>query len=319
MHRIIAGATGLIGRRLVEHWLKASQKVIVVGRSKQRIETIFGSRVGATTWDELSSEVLRSAEIIVNLAGANIAAKKWTNTRKQEILSSRIKSTEKIVKILAAMGDGAPPLFNASAIGIYGLQQQVANSLPPAFDEDNQIDWDHPTDFLSRIGRSWERAATPAVERGIRVVFLRFGVVLAREGGALPQLLKPFRFYVGGVVGKGSQPFTWVAIEDVIRAIDFIAAQPTLKGAFNIVAPQCISQRTLAETIGKVMHRPAKLTTPTFALELLLGKEMTKELLLEGQHVYPKRLLDLGFQFQYPTIESLLQHVVREQSIETSI
>lgn len=318
MHRIIAGATGLIGKRLVGHWLNAGQKLIVVGRSKARIERVFSSRVTAITWDELSSEIVQSAGIIVNLAGANIADKRWTGARKQEILSSRVKTTEKIVKILAPLGEGAPPLFNASAIGIYGLQQQVANGLPKAFDEDSEIDWYHPTDFLSHVARDWELTVMPAVERGVRVIFLRFGVVLAAEGGALPQLLKPFRFYVGGIVGTGAQPFSWVAIEDVLRAIDFLAAKQNLKGPFNIVAPQCVSQRILAETIGKVMHRPAKLTTPTFALELLLGKEMTKELLLEGIHVDPKRLIDSGFHFQFPNIEALLRHVVRVESIEKS-
>lgn len=319
MHRIITGATGLIGKRLTEHWLKSQKKVVVVGRSKQGIKDVFGTRVIPITWDEFTREDLKSAEIVVNLAGANIADKRWTDSRKQEILNSRIKTTQKIANMLAAMGKDAPPFFNASAIGIYGLQQQSTSGLPKAFDEDSPIDWNHPTDFLSRIGRLWEKAAIPADASGARVVFLRFGVVLAREGGALPQLLKPFRFYMGGILGTGFQPFSWVAIEDVISAIDFIFANPALKGAFNIVAPECVTERTLAQTIGKIMHKPAKVTTPTFALEMLMGKELTKELLLEGQHVYPKRLLQLGFQFQYPTIESVLKHVINEPAKEAIV
>jgi uncharacterized protein len=308
MHRVIAGGTGLIGKRLVEHWLKQNHTITVVGRSQQQIEKMFSTRVQAITWDQLTRDVLASAEVVVNLAGSSVGDKRWSEARKQEILDSRINTTKKIAGLLAELGHDSPPLLNASAVGIYGLQQQLSDRLPPQLDESAEIDWNHPPDFLSLVARRWEKAAEPAIAKGVRVLFLRFGVVLAKEGGALPQIVKPFQLYLGGRIATGNQPFSWIAIDDVIRAIDFLLTKRDLSGPFNIVAPECVPERMLAETIGKVIHRPSMIRTPAFALKWMLGEQMAQELLLEGQHVYPKRLLDLEFNFSYPEIEPALMH-----------
>lgn len=311
MHRIIAGGTGLIGKQLAEHWLKQQHAITIVGRSQQHIEKVFGTRVQALTWEQLTREVLQSADVVVNLAGANVAEKRWNDARRQEIIDSRIESTKKIAGLLAELGKNSPPLFNANAMGIYGLQVQLPDQLPPRFDENTPIDWKNSPDFLSSVARRWEQATQPAVAAGVRVVLLRFGIVLAKEGGALPMIKKPFELYLGGPTGTGQQPFCWVALDDVIRAIDFLLATPDAAGAFNIVAPECITQGMLTNMLGKLLDRPTFFRMPAFLLKLIFGKDMARELLLEGQHVYPQRLLELGFRFSYPDIESALNHILR--------
>jgi uncharacterized protein (TIGR01777 family) len=307
MYRVISGATGLIGRKLVEHWLQQGYRIKVIGRSSATIKKVFASTVEAITWDSLGAEDLREADLVVNLAGANIAGQRWTEAYKQEIINSRVHATEKLGALLATLGQVAPPLFNASAIGIYGLQEAAPAGLPPRFEEISAVDCELPPDFLAKVGCAWEAAALPAINAGVRVVFLRFGVVFAKEGGALPQMAQPFKFFVGGPVASGKQPVSWVAIDDLIRAIDFIHALPGVAGPFNIVAPGCVQQRELADAIAKVLHRPACLPMPGFALQCLFGKEFATDLLIEGQHVYPANLLDAGFQFEYPTVVQALK------------
>lgn len=308
MKRIVAGATGLIGTELVNHWLRDGHAVIVIGRNKAKIENQFQGKVEALKWDELKPDNFKDAEVAVNLSGAGIADKRWSESRKKEILQSRIITTKKIVSLLLSLGSDAPPLFNASAIGVYGLQPQIKNELPVKLDETFLIDWDHAHDFLSQVGREWEKATFPAKENGVRVVNMRFGVVLAKEGGALSKIVQPFYFYLGGPIGTGNQPFSWIAIDDLLRAIDFLIDKKDFSGAINIVSPQCMTQRNLAKTIGLVLHKPSFMQTPSFMLKLMFG-EMARELLLEGQHVYPQRLLELKFQFKYPDLESALRHI----------
>jgi uncharacterized protein (TIGR01777 family) len=304
MRYVITGATGLIGKHLIQHWLNQKHDITVIGRTQQRITNQFGNTVRAVTCDDL-----KSAALVVNLAGASLGDKRWTEAYKKEIISSRIESTNKLVKLLLSIKQNPPRLFNASAIGIYGLQAQQKNALPPKLDEDTAIDWDHPQDFLAAVGQAWEKAAKPAAN----VVYLRFGVVLAREGGALPKLVLPFKFFAGGPMGTGQQPFSWVTVDDVVRAIDFLAHQPDAAGPYNIVAPQCIQQQALAKSIAHELGRPDKIRMPAFMLKLLLGKEMAEDLLLEGQHVYPQRLTSAGFTFTYPTHELALHHLLHKE------
>lgn len=313
MHRIIAGGTGLIGGYLIEHWLKQGHSITVVGRLKSRIESKYGDHVKALSWDKLTSAHLQSAELIINLTGASIGDKRWTEVNKKEIINSRIGSTKKISQLLCELKTNIPLFLNASAIGIYGLQSSLADRLPPALDEDTEIDWDNPSDFLSQVARRWEKAADPAIAHGARVIFLRFGVVLAKRGGALPKLMQIFRYYLGGAIGSGTQPFSWISIDDLIRAVDFLISQPDLSGPFNLVAPDAVMQHEVADTLSRVMDKPDIITMPAFVLKYMLGEEKSRELLLQGQRVYPKRLLQLGFKFSYPDIESAINHVINEK------
>lgn len=309
MRIVIAGATGLIGQQLVSFWLLKGYDITVISRSHDYVKKIFGDKVKTVEWKALRLDDLREAQLVVNLAGANVGDKRWTEARKNEILESRVKATSHLANLLKDLGEAAPVLFNASAIGIYGLQPQQ-DLLPPALTEETDIDMSAAPDFLAKVGRAWEQAAEPAIRAGVRVVFLRFAVVLAEQGGALPEIVRPFRFFVGGPIGTGCQPFSWVVIDDVVRAIDFLTTLPDASGPYNIVAPECVMQKTLATTIGKVLHRPAIMKMPGFALKLMLGAELAQELLLQGQHVYPARLQEAGFSFQYPELHAALTYLL---------
>jgi uncharacterized protein (TIGR01777 family) len=311
MQIVIAGGTGLIGRALVEHWLKQGHAISVIGRSDKKIHSVFADRVKAIAWSKLTSENLVGCDLLVNLTGESVSAKKWDEKEKQEILASRTGSTKKLASLLCELNQPLPRWFNASGVGIYGTQPQNATGeLPPALDETAAVDWEHPRDFLSTVATRWEKAADPAVQHGVPVTFLRFGAVLTMQGGALPVIIKPFKFYLGGPAGTGRQPFSWVSLDDVVHAIDFLVETPSLTGPVNIVSPIGVTQKVFAKTLGSVMRRPAFLPMPAFLLKALLG-QMAQELILEGQNAYPNVFLDAGFKFQYGDLESALNHHLR--------
>jgi uncharacterized protein (TIGR01777 family) len=305
MKYMIAGATGFIGQQFVQRWLAQGHDIIVIGRSLAKINQIFGGRVTAVTWSNLTSESLIGCDAVINLAGAGIGDKRWTAARQQEILTSRIQATEKLAQLCARLGPQSPALFNASAIGVYGLQAALPDQLPAPYDEDTVINFQQAPDFLAQVARAWELAAKPAEAAGVRVVYLRFGVVLAKQGGALPRMALPFKFGLGGRIGSGQQPFSWIALPDLIAIIELLLADKTITGPINITAPQCVTQKQFADQLGRALHKPSIIPTPAIALKLLFGR-MAEELLLSGQHVVPKRLLALGYSFQYPTLEQVL-------------
>jgi len=315
-HRIIAGGTGFIGQYLISHWLKAGIKITVIGRSQKKIESRYGQTVQAVTWDELpliSRELFRGAELVLNLAGANIAAGRWSIGRKQQILQSRVDTTTQLCELLALMGDKAPTLYNASAIGVYGLAASTAQGqLPPAVDENTYIDFTQHPDFLSAVARQWELATHTSKAHGVYVLNLRFGVVLGRHGGALANLLPSFKLGLGGPIGDGHQAFSWIHIDDLRGIIEFLLQHPEVHGAVNVVAPECVNQRRFAKTLGKVLHRPTLMRTPAWLLRLLFG-DMADELLLSGQHVKPTYLTTLGYSFHYPTLLSALTQCIGQQ------
>ncbi len=310
MKYIIAGATGFIGQHLVKRWLLAGHELIVLGRSVAKIKALFGEQVQALTWDELTINYLQHCDAIINLAGASIGEQRWTSERQQTILSSRTQTTQCIAQLCAQLGAQAPVFFSVSAIGVYGLQASLPTQLPAPYDEDTVIDFQQAPDFLAKVARAWELAAKPAEQAGARVVYLRFGVVLAKEQGALPRMALPFKWGLGGPIGSGQQPFSWIALADLIGIIEFLLANKTISGPINLVAPECVTQKQLANTLGKVLHKPSFMPTPAFILKLVFG-QMAEELLLKGQQVVPKRLLALGYQFQLPTLEKALTEIYK--------
>lgn len=312
-HRIVAGGTGFIGQHLIPLWLQAGKKVTVIGRDLKKIETLYGSSVQGITWDELPSisyELFHGAELVLNLAGANIGKHRWSATRKQEILESRVDTTKQLCELLALLGDKAPTLYNASAIGVYGLAKDNAESTP-AVDEDTAIDFKTYPDFLSTVARQWEFATHASKAHGVYVLNLRFGVVLGHGGGVLSALLPSFKLGLGGPIGSGNQAFTWVHIDDLTQIIEFLLQHSDIHGAVNVVAPECVSQRTFAKTLGNILHRPTWIKTPAWVLRLVFG-DMADELLLRGQHVKPKRLEALGYSFLYPRLADALLQCIKE-------
>ncbi|MBB72418.1 MAG: TIGR01777 family protein [Legionellales bacterium] len=311
MQRIIAGGTGFIGRYLIKRWLDQGIRIAVISRSRERVHKQFGDTVKALSWadvDSLKHDKLNDTEVIINLTGANIGDKRWSNKRKQEILTSRLQATETLSQLCAALGDHSPPLFNASAVGTYGLQKTQPDSLPPALDETTPIDFTEWNDFVSEVGRQWEQATDYAKAHGVRVINLRFGVVLGPNGGALKKLELPFKCCIGGPIASGQQPFPWIHLDDIARAIEFLLTHKDIVGPVNFVAPQAINQKQFATALGQALHRPCHLPTPAFMLKLGFG-QMAEELLLHGQHVVPSLLTQQGFQFQYPTINAALADI----------
>jgi len=312
---ILAGGSGFIGSHLIDHWRSSSQiQLGVIGRDKTKLQSKFGPDIQCWDWSDIRQNgktILRTCQVLINLTGANIGDRLWTPARRRTILLSRVEPTLELAKLCQDLGTDAPRLLNASAVGVYGLQDATKEGLPEAFHETSPIDFTSAPDFLSRVGRSWELATADAKNNLVSVVNCRFAVVLDKKGGALPKMLLPYHFFMGGPVGSGHQPFSWVALPDVIRAIDFILSEPDLKGPVNIVAPECVTQKTFSKTVGKVMGRPAWLPLPGLPLKLLLG-QMAKELLLSGTHVKPNLLLDKGFSFKHATLEDALTQILNK-------
>ncbi len=310
MQRIIAGGTGFIGQYIVRKWLAAGIDVTVIGRSRQKILATFADKVHALTWDEINSDfltTLKSCELILNLTGAGIADGRWSQQRKQILLNSRVKPTAILADLCAQLGQAAPALFNASGVGIYGTQTPGAQNLPDPLIEDSPLNCEMPADFLVDLGCQWEQATATAEQRGVRVVKLRFGVVLGQQGGALSRMALPFHFFLGGPIGDGRQPLSWVSVVDLGAIIEYLLEHTDISGPVNVTAPGCVSQKQFAQALGKVLQRPSLLPTPGFMLSLVFG-EMAETLLLKGQHAYPQKLLDHGYKFQYPDINAALAY-----------
>ncbi len=306
----IAGATGFVGRPLVQSWLDQGFDIVVIGRDSLKVHEIFKGRVKVLTWDGLKTpqgrELLSRVDVVVNLAGASIAGHRWTPAYKQEILQSRMKATGALAGALAEITDKKISLLNASAVGIYGTQAPVGEDLPPGRTEDFVHFSQREPGFLPQVCDVWESAVKSAKEAGHRVVMMRFGVILGRNGGALQKMALPFWMFAGGPIGDGRQPLAWVSREDVIRAINFLIKHQEIQGPVNVVAPLSLTQKEFARILGKVIHRPGFIPTPGFVLKFVLG-DMADELLLKGQHVIPQKLQKAGFMFEHPDVETALR------------
>jgi uncharacterized protein len=310
MNILIAGGTGFIGTALIKHW-HGDHRLTVLGRSIDKIKSHFSDldKIAAMDWDAFKSKDtawLEEFDLVINLCGASIGDKRWSKSQKQILLSSRIEPTNKLATALAACVK-SPRFFSASAVGYYGLQPPVDDSLPDALDEDSKP-VEPADDFLSAIGKQWEAACQPALDAGVVVSLLRFGVVLDKSGGALPKIAMPYYVCLGGPMGSGDQPLSWISLNDLIRAFDFLLAYPEVSGPINMTAVQCVKQKEFAHSLGRALHRPAFLPMPGPVVELLFG-QMGRELLLSGQHVIPTRLLKAGFEFQYPDLDSALTDI----------
>ncbi|MEW8971641.1 MAG: TIGR01777 family oxidoreductase [Mesobacillus sp.] len=295
----ITGGTGLVGRALSSELVRNGHEVFILTRkvNEQSINS-----VKLVQWlnpgDQPESQ-LEGIDAIVNLAGATINGR-WTEEYKQKIIDSRIKATTEVKKIIMALNDKPPVLINASAVGYYGT------SLAGEFNEQSGPG----IDFLSDTVQRWESAANEVKEFGTRVVLCRFGLILDKNGGALPRMVLPYKFFGGGKVGTGDQWLSWVHIRDVIRGILFAIESSKLDGPVNFVAPSPVTMDQFGKVLSLVLDRPHWLPVPGFALKIALG-EMSM-LVLEGQRVIPEKLLNAGFSFQYPELEKALREILSE-------
>lgn len=304
MKIMLTGATGFVGSFLVPALLSEKNEITVVGRDANKITQLFSNLVKAITWEQLDTLSPDHYDAVINLAGENIGERRWSQQTKDCIIQSRQKATSTIVQ-WCMKATKKIHLYNTSAIGIYGLQA-TSESLPPAMTETTKIN-PVATDFLSEVGHAWEAAAEPMIAAAYPVTLMRFGVVLKRNEGMLKKLGLPFSLGMGMIVGSGQQALSWIHIDDLVKAIQFLLMHPEITGAVNLTAPECVSQKTFAETLAKTMHRPLFLKMPALVVKMMFG-QMGEELLLSGQHIYPERLVGLNFKFTYPTLQSALAH-----------
>lgn len=302
MKIIVTGASGLIGSALVPVLGKEGHQVTTLVRreSKHKPQADVSEVVWNPAHDELDAARLGGTDAAVHLAGEPIASGRWTEAKKRRILESRVQSTRLLAGVLARLQPRPRVFVCASAIGYYGDRSSELLTEESAAG----------VEFLSRVCREWEAACEPARAAGIRTVNLRFGVVLSARGGALAQMLTPFKLGLGGRVGTGWQYMSWVALDDVVGAIIQALTDERLAGPVNVVAPQPVTNNEFTKTVGRVLGRPTFMPVPTFALHLALG-EMADELLLASARVEPARLKAAGYQFKYPQLEPALRHLLQ--------
>ena len=238
-----------------------------------------------------------------------LRGKRWRQPYRIELVKSRTCGISTIVSICEKLGFKSPRILQASAVSVYGLQHPQKGGLPDPFDEDVVIRYNRVHDFSSHICHAIERGLIPAVNAGVNVVKMRLGVILSPDSLVVRQMERIINLGLGGPIGSGRQPFSWIALTDLLEAIDFIIAHPELQGPINLVAPKCVSQKQFVTALGKMLKRSTYLPTPGFLLKLFFG-QMAAELMLEGTHAIPKRLLDAGFQFQYPTMSKAVKAIV---------
>ena len=262
---------------------------------------MFGATVPVIEWSALNLDGVAVFDAIINLAGYSIADQRWKPSVKQRIKTSRVHTTQQLAALCARLGPAAPYLLNASATGIYGTQ--AASAAPHRIDENQALTFP-PNDFASEITQAWEAALSPAIDAGCTVSTMRFGVIVTQTGGVLAKLLPSVKWGLASVIGSGHQGISWMHMRDAIAAIAHLLAHPTL-GPFNFTSPHPLTQRDFIRAVAKAYHRPCFLRTPAIVLKLLLG-QLADEFLIRGQWVYPQRLLDSGFHFQYPHLHEAL-------------
>ncbi|MFY9940507.1 MAG: TIGR01777 family oxidoreductase [Silvibacterium sp.] len=295
---LFSGASGLIGASLVRAAeAERIQTLQLIRREPRKPEEIsWNPQAGQPVRDLALLERLDAA---IHLSGANISAQRWNAARKREIVESRVGSTRALLKVLMALKQPPATLLCASATGIYGERG------------DEILDEESPPGegFIADTCRAWEAEASAASEAGIRVVHLRFGVVLAAEGGALGRMLPVFRLGLGGNLGSGRQWMSWIALNDVVRAIFYILDAGALRGPLNIIAPNPVTNAEFTRALGRSLHRPAMIPVPRFALRLAFG-EMADEVLLASTRAVPDRLLQAGFTFELSNLDSALKAIL---------
>src|SRR6267378_2464584 len=295
MKILVAGATGLVGSALIPALEADGTEITRLVRSSPKANDIEWH----PNHEQIDAARLECFDAIINLAGESIAEGRWTDEKKRKIHDSRVNGTHLLSEAIAKLAQRPRVFLCASATGFYG-------------DRDDDI-LDETSEsgggFLADVCREWEDATEPATKAGVRVVNLRFGPILAREGGMLGKMLTPFKMGMGGKVGSGKQYISWVAIDDVVGAIKLALADGSIHGPLNVVSPNPVTNEAFTRTLGEVLSRPTVMCIPAFVARLAFG-EMADEMLLVSQRVTPKKLNDVGYEFRYPELEGAFRHVL---------
>jgi uncharacterized protein (TIGR01777 family) len=302
MKILVTGSSGLVGSALAPSLIEHGHTICRLVRPGTVVknETNDGFQVA---WNPATGELggaAVGADAVVNLAGASIADGRWIGERKAVLRASRIDTTRALIAALAKMNARPRVLVSASATGFYGNRgdELLTEESGPG------------NEFLSDLAKDWEAEALKAEAIGVRVVLARFGIILAREGGALPKMIRPFRFFAGGRIGSGKQWMSWVTLEDVVEILRLALEHGEVRGPINVISPQPVHNAEFTKTLASALRRPALFPAPPFALRLALG-EMADALLLSSQRVLPQKLQQLGYSFAHPNLNVALAAILR--------
>jgi uncharacterized protein (TIGR01777 family) len=301
MRIVIIGGLGLIGKALATKALKRGHVVTTLTRHAISDADQMVNR-NVVHWDGVDStalaKIIENTDVIVNLAGESIGVGRWTQQRKSTLLKSRLEPARALVEALKFVSIRPKTLVQSSAIGIYGIgdREKTEESKPG-------------NDYLAKFAQEWELSTKSVEDLSVRILVIRTGIVLALGKGVLPQLMLPFRLLVGGPVGSGHQWYSWIHIQDEVKAILFLIENPESKGIYNLTSPNPITNSEMGKTLGKVMNRPFWMPVPGFILKLVLGEMST--LVLDGQKVLPSRLQSEGFKFQFPDAKTAIQDLLK--------
>ena len=293
----ISGSSGLIGSRLIEYFSKEGHETTPIARSSTPLKS--NRKVIRWTIEQgtVERDKLEGYDVVINLSGANLAQRRWTNEYKKIMRESRLLSTEVLCENLAQLKNPPKVLFSASAVGYYGASTAVDLK-----DETSA----RGKGFLADVCEAWERATQPAAQKGIRVIHMRLGMVLSKKGGALSMMLPIFKMGLGGRLGSGNQMISWIALEEIPHIIHHIIQRSNIQGPVNFVSPQCVTNGEFTKILGEVIKRPTVFPVPAFAVRLLFG-EMGDELLLNGASVVPVKLAESGYKFTYGDLKEALK------------
>ncbi len=301
MRVLITGGTGVIGRRLVNHLIRHGDVVTVVSRQRFRPATLPG-KIYFARWDGKTAEgwcqYIEKVDAVVNLAGAGLADARWSDERKKVLTDSRVNAGKAVAEAIEVAKNKPKTLIQVSAVGYYGAQK----------DDIITESSNAGGDFLATLCQQWEASSQAVEDMGVRRVIIRTGVVFDMKGGALPRMVLPFRLFAGGPVGSGRQWLSWIHYRDAVNAIRFLLDNESATGSVNLSAPNPLTNRDFARTLGKVMKRPALMPVPSFVLKIFFGEMST--VLLDGQRVMPERLGELGYQFEFPEAKEALADIL---------
>lgn len=297
----ITGSTGLVGSALVEAFEYAGHRVTRLVRTAEQVKTLPNAALWNPDGEPIDTSPLEGTDIVIHLAGENIASR-WTEKKQHAIRDSRVRGTSALASAIARMA--APPraMLCASAVGYYGHRGDER------LDESSS---QGPADqFLPGVVRAWEDACSPAREAGVRIVNLRFGLILSPQGGALGKMLLPFKLGLGGVIGSGRQWWSWIALQDVVGVVNFAMRDERLHGPVNVVSPEPVTNRDFTKTLGQVLKRPTIFPVPAFAARLAFGRPMADETLLSSARVMPAALLAADFEFAASDLADALKEML---------
>lgn len=303
---VICGATGLVGGALAKRLHEDGHDLVLVGRDPNKLRETFNFGPECLTWDELLASDPQEIDVIINLAGASVGDKRWTTAYKQVMRESRIGTTARCVEM--CQKNPRIRLINASAVSAYGFYYD-----DPFDFAESDVDKRTGTSFLQELIDDWEAEALKAEEYGSKVTLLRIGVVLDRFGGAMPTMMRPYRFYFGGPIGAGKQIMSWIGLRDLINGICFLIERSDVVGPVNLVSPGACTQKEFAAALGKSLRKPSAITLPAPVARAIMG-QFGQELVLTGQRVKPQVLLQNSFEFQDTEINAFLQGLFAESN-----